>query len=771
MKKLLVVATAVVVVAVLSWTVVRIVCAEEVIVDEATAAGLAPKDFPQLRADVFRGMDGATELTPEQVMGRNSWNMWTAGNSRFWDRMARESYGIMDLLKVLDSRNRSTRFAVMGVMNEPGFKAATGPDRYGLWLDVRDESSDEHSIDDAIRQEFEGTDVDWQRAYGRSTGILGLRLFDNPAFDAEARRKWDAKRYYDPSERDYWSDPTLVRPYRVGVACGLCHISPHPLHPPGDPEQPKWENLASAIGAQYFKEGEVFASVTPRSESFLWQMMAAQPRGTSDTSRIATDHINNPNTINAIFNLESREAIAASEEMAGGTLALPPATATRDVPHILKDGADSVGVPGATIRVYVNIGLFSEYWLSQHKPLLGLSGQEPFEVPYAQQHSTYWMATQERLVNIRAFLATIRPMHLRDAPGGAAFVTDDAEVLARGRRAFAQHCAECHSSKQPPAGVQHGSPEWQRFFADSVDAPDFLVDNFLSDERRYPVNREGLGTNSSRALATNAIAAGIWDNFSSATYKDLAAVGTVTGWDPFANAERGFRPPGGGPGYYRTPSLIGIWSSAPFLHNNALGTYTGDPSVAGRIRAFEDAAEKLLWPEKRPGTIWCTTERSWIKIPERVVPKLLRGALELAADRLAGVELFEGGVLGIGPIPKGTPINLLMSLDLKLADLRQLGHFDGDLREIGEDRKQLHKARERIVALAGLVLKTKRLLRRIEREGLDDAAGGKLLATELGPELLAESKCPDFIEDKGHTFGERLPDGDKHALIEFLKTL
>ena len=30
--------------------------------------------------------------------------------------------------------------------------------------------------------------------------------------------------------------------------------------------------------------------------------------------------------------------------------------------------------------------------------------------------------------------------------------------------------------------------------------------------------------------------------------------------------------------------------------------------------------------------------------------------------------------------------------------------------------------------------------------------------------------APDFIEDRGHTFGDKLPDADKHALIEFMKT-
>jgi hypothetical protein len=32
------------------------------------------------------------------------------------------------------------------------------------------------------------------------------------------------------------------------------------------------------------------------------------------------------------------------------------------------------------------------------------------------------------------------------------------------------------------------------------------------------------------------------------------------------------------------------------------------------------------------------------------------------------------------------------------------------------------------------------------------------------------SKCPDFIVNRGHLFGTTLPDDDKRALIEFLKT-
>ena len=89
--------------------------------------------------------------------------------------------------------------------------------------------------------------------------------------------------------------------------------------------------------------------------------------------------------------------------MADGTLACLEKKRRCRCAHILKDGADSVGVPGATIRVYVNIGMFSEYWLTRHERLIGLTTQKPFEIPYAREHSVFWRATEERLANIAAF--------------------------------------------------------------------------------------------------------------------------------------------------------------------------------------------------------------------------------------------------------------------------------------------------------------------------------------------------------------------------------
>src|SRR5438876_1090237 len=87
-------------------------CHEKVIEDEAKKCGLSRTDFPQITADIFKPMDGGIELSPEEVRGRNTWNLWSAGNQRFWDRVAHDTGGLVDLLKMLDNRKyrRDERF-------------------------------------------------------------------------------------------------------------------------------------------------------------------------------------------------------------------------------------------------------------------------------------------------------------------------------------------------------------------------------------------------------------------------------------------------------------------------------------------------------------------------------------------------------------------------------------------------------------------------------------------------------------------------------------
>jgi hypothetical protein len=688
-------------------------CKKNQPIDEAKAAGKTTADFPQITADIFKPMDGGINLSPEEIMGRNTWNLWSGGNQHFWNQAAQDSYGLMDLLKMLDNRKfpRAERFKTLGLVNEPGFRAAGKPDEFGLWLDEQ------------VQPEPPGID---ETVYGKPSGVLGFRLFPNPEFNEEARKNWDGKRFYeDPT---YYNDNQLIRPYRVGVACGACHIAPNPSNPPADPENPRWENLASAIGNQYINEGKVFACNVEQG-GFFYEMLAAQPRGTSDTSRIATDHINNPNAINAIFLLAERERIAVPEKMADRTLALPREKEEMNVAHILKDGADSIGVRGATIRVYVNIGMFSEYWLTRHNRLIGLRPQKPFEISYAREHSVFWRATEERLDSIAAFFRKLKSFRLADAPGGQAYITADAAVMTRGKEVFAESCAACHSSKQPPPNIDPRSGEGKAWFRAAVIEPKFLEDNFLSNDKRYPLTK--IETNSARAFATNAKVGHIWDNFSSLTYKELSPVDELEFFNPFDETYPiKFKPKDKNvaPGYYRTPSLVSVWSSAPLLHNNMLGKFTGDPSVAGRIDAFNDAVAKLLWPEKRIGkdSIWRTQNDCSLHLRKEFVPEPLRRM----ADR--------DGYITVGMIPQGTPINLVANLEPNFQNI------------------------DVFVKIAKKLIKIK-----TTKPSREEAAAE---FNKLIPDLLAANKCSDFVEDKGHYFGTDLPDTDKRALIEYLKT-
>lgn len=685
------------------------------------AGGRKPEDLPEIAEDVFKPMDGGIALSSDEIKGRNTWNLWCAGTEQFWERMSRESYGLIDLLKTIDSRGRSTRFKQMGLINEPGYKQAAKPDQYGLW------------IDEAVEGESPAIDP---KVYGHSSGIMGFRVFENPDFKGEAVKNWDADRYYNDS--NYAVDPKLIRPYRVGISCGSCHIAFNPCNPPNDPENPKWENLASAIGNQYIREGPIFAH-NVKEGGFFWEMLKAQPPGTSDTSRIATDNINNPNAINPIFLLGERVREGEEETLAGQTLLLPiirdavkngADSVTMPVPHVLKDGADSVGVVGATLRVYVNIGSYSQHFLQQHNVLIGLTPQKPFEIATAQKYSVYWLAAQQKFANVGKFFARLQSFRLEDAPGWQAFITQDQGVVTRGKIVFAENCATCHSSKRPPAGEDETA-----WFRKAVLKPDFRENNFFSDDRRYPITK--IQTNAARACGTNAMRGHIWANFSSETYKNLPSVGTIKVWNPYSNADEDFKMQGGGPGYYRTASLISVWSSAPLLHNNTLGKFTGDPSVAGRMEAFNDAITKLLWPEKRLGkdSIWRTTRECSLQIQAAALPEPLRDLLKPFLD--------SDGYFRIGMIPKGTPINLLANIDPET------------------DPKQL----------VDVCLKLKKTLAEIKLKNLDPDGAAEALKTEVGPALFKISKCPDLVEDRGHYFGTGLPDADKLALIEFLKTL
>ena len=783
------------------------------VLDEALQANRPVSSFPAADENYFHDMDGGLTLTPDEVKGRNTWIVWTGGNDRFWDKISTSSFGALDFLKTLSSNpklkfSRDNRWQYLGLLNEPCFEKPTGPDpnRFGLWLDKRSANCPPDPFENeqkypGVKVGARGKNLPAGSYYGYATGIVGLRLFPNPDFDEAAQKKWDPVRYYnDPS---YYNSKDLIRPYRVGMACAFCHVGPNPVKPPANPEHPEWANLSSNVGAQYFWIDRIF-DWDADPTSYVFQMFHTSRPGSLDTSLVSTDNINNPRTMNAVYGLGPRLQQAkrfGKETLGGGSLNnkqfndyvpassplasffTPPNTVYS--PRVLKDGADSVGALGALNRVYLNIGLFSEEWLLHFNPLIGGRTTTPIEIAVARKNSTFWGATEAQTPDMALFfLKSTDPHKLKDAPGGAAYLTKNAGMLNRGKVVFADRCARCHSSKLPtPAvGLDPGGCSgkdyltcWNKYWAwtktddfkskmrDIVMRPDFLDNNFLSAEDRIPVTL--LQTNACSPLATNAIAGNIWDNFSSQDYKELPSVGEITIYNPMTGQPRQFKMPGGGRGYTRPPSLISLWSTAPFLLNNSVGKFNPSPSVEARMQSFQDSIEKLLWPEKRekdsvlgdkiPGLIDRTTTRSYLRVAPGYVPDNLKSLVGWGSRLFPS--LFKGGGIEIGPIPAGTPVDLIANLDLLSDGSDIAGRVD-------HDRKVLSVA-----------LKLKHDLSNLGSNPSDDDAR-KVFANVVDP-MMELSKCPDYVVNRGHYFGTSyfkeepgLSDQDKYALIEFLKT-
>jgi hypothetical protein len=266
-----------------------------------------------------------------------------------------------------------------------------------------------------------------------------------------------------------------------------------------------------------------------------------------------------------------------------------------------------------------------------------------------------------------------------------------------------------------------------------------------------------LQTNACSPLATNAIGNNIWDNFSSASYKQLPSVGAITVYDPFTGAPRQYQMPSGGRGYTRVPSLVSLWSTAPFLQNNSVGRFDPSPSVEARMGVFQDSITQMLWPEKRdkdaalgakvPGRIDRTTETSWVRIPIGYLPDLIKNSREVLNW---AVPVFGQNGLEIGPIPKGTPVDLLANFD-PLPPTTSL-------------RERLAHDRAVVKVVAQLLHDLKAL-----PQGASDDQARQVFAN-LGEQLFALSKCPDYVVNRGHYFGTQLSDADRQALIAFLKT-
>jgi hypothetical protein len=893
----------------------------------------------------------------EAIKGQNTWMLWGEGNEAFWDWLQQHGYGLVDFMVLLDSRARASRFNRTGMINQPGMMS--GPrNSLGLWLDTASNATAVAPVSqyDASHTKLfmPGNPAAYEKAladlprdgvdpnvYGYPSGVIGLRLFPNPDFFGKSDRAEQARNYWaekvalDATDRyykdpDYARDPELVRPFRVAMTCAFCHIGPHPLNPPLDDENPRWENLSSIIGNQYWTPHAIFANlVDPRS--LIYQYLNSQQPGTVDTSLVSTDHINNSNTITAVFDVPARlerAMVNIPEKQSAANLQIPSVeelnqhVTPRHTPRVLIDGADSVGAFGALSRVYLNIGTHYRQWERSHNPIIGFSRQRPFSVPTLKAKSVYWQAgDEERIPALKEFFTHVDPGTLRSIaapmklselskvaaakfPEARARLERDSAIAAQGRTVFLTNCAICHSSKQPAGfelafsrdwrdqAVPYGKEpmkitlprafeDWEEFrksraflnYAEVIrrlaqideGAKDtFFENNFLSNEVRIPVSL--VGTNSGRAVGTNGMRGQVWDNFSSADYKNLDAVGPVRFFNPYLlnikldawGNNDSYYPPRGGPGYYRPASLISLWATAPYLHNNALGLFKRDSSVTARLETFDDGIDRMFDRQRRLaptrviegdlrpsaekfelkdyGLIYRTTQTVYLSFPASYIRPLFTGVLGesgfsfvatwlwwllgsvllvlfiLARQRhvafifllaavavallivigrldtvtlciwgapalllaiamalwiirprrwlarifyslfaikllLVGITVHDfvnghSGPISVGPIPKGTPVNLIMNMN--------------------PDAPLGNKLRAVTALAKGIYVTRKTVGEGQQLREFENAAGQALIEA---------SKCPDFVLDRGHWFAEGLSADEKQQLKAFLLTL
>src|SRR5690606_9813632 len=213
------------------------------------------------------------------------------------------------------------------------------------------------------------------------------------------------------------------------------------------------------------------------------------------------------------------------------------------------------------------------------------------------------------------------------------------------------------------------------------------------------------------------------------------------------------------------------------LSNNSVGHFYAEkiyayanPSVENRMKVFEESIAQMLNPELRerdtqtespvPGYIYRTTTPSCVLVAKGFLPSPLQsftGVLNWAAPWA----INEQGDVAIGPFPKDMPINLLLNTQL-------VPDHDQDI----STWKHLSKLASLGSELIGVL---KEAGGRCDPEELNTSGANARVKeifdnSNVVEELMKNSKCPDYVVNRGHYFGHHLSADDKRSLIEYLKT-
>jgi len=285
--------------------------------------------------------------------------------------------------------------------------------------------------------------------------------------------------------------------------------------------------------------------------------------------------------------------------------------------------------------------------------------------------------------------------------------------------------------------------------------------DFLGNDQPTPVTE--VGTFRCRALHSNHRAGHLYMEYASDTLRKQPLVADI----PERNELKD-----GGRGYMRNISLVNVWATAPFMHNNAIGPeicgkpantdndfararYVDkdgkliadqpeclryDPTVEGRFELYKRSMADLLHPK------------------ERGIKRTLTNA-DLIVD--VGIRPLDGKtekpLLGFGQvkIPAGASAGFIGGLQHK--------QLIGDLFLAKRDPARLEAADKKdlvptLQAIADDVLKSPARFVEILREKRDFLSANY-------------ETCTQEIENEGHRFGEDLSEADKKALTAFLATM
>jgi len=140
--------------------------------------------------------------------------------------------------------------------------------------------------------------------YGLSSGRRRVRLFPNPT--SRPSRGKVGRPNVTTYDADYYSDPELVRPYRVGMSCAFCHASFHRCCAARHNESKMGKTSRATLAGAIPAHSRRFSATCWTIELHL--SPPGQPTaGTVDTSlHPPRTTSTNPNAMNAVFKVPQR---------------------------------------------------------------------------------------------------------------------------------------------------------------------------------------------------------------------------------------------------------------------------------------------------------------------------------------------------------------------------------------------------------------------------------------------------------------------------------